>query len=68
MTFTEQDSQQLQQFRVFLNTKAQWSLTSTEAVHLVQHFQFLAQLADKVSANILELKKVVTPEPPKGRK
>lgn len=63
MNFTEQDLQQLNQFRQFLNTKAAWQLSSTDAVALVQHFQFLHTLAQKVEANIFELKKLVNPKP-----
>ena len=61
MNFTEQDVKQFLEFRQFVNTKANWQLTSQEAVTLVQHFQFLHGLAQKIEQNIFEVKKVSNP-------
>lgn len=61
--FTEQDLQKFADFRKFINDHANFNLTCAQALTLVQSFQFLHELNDKIKHNILELKRLKNPPP-----
>lgn len=63
--FTQQDYDTFQEVVKFLINKPKWELSTQEVIQLNKYLIFLNSINTKIQSNILEITKVVEPEPKK---
>lgn len=56
--FTEKDIEQLDEFGKLVNDKANWQLSTTDAVKLYKGLVFINSLRKKIADNILEYRSI----------
>lgn len=62
MSFSEDDVKKMKEFGFLLNQKANFNQMSIpDSVKLVSYLNFYNQLASKIEAHIMEIKKIHTP-------
>lgn len=55
--FLTEDVQKAKAFGEFIATKANWNLSTAEAINLNKHFIFYNQIVQKIEEHVLELQK-----------